>query len=424
MSKLYKNATILDGTKKMKPFIGDILVENGIIKQVGKIDGEGEDLSGKYIIPGLINLHVHVPANGFPKDKQTDTKKLVKILMSNSLTRLIGKKIMEEPMVKNELYSGTTTIRAVGGVGHFDSETRDAVNAGKVVGPRMIVCDSAVTIPKGHMEGTVSVGCEKDEDFIKAIEENVKAGVDWIKIMITGGVLDATVRGEPGEMKMNAHQVKLCCDVAHKHGLKVCAHVESPQGIICALDNGVDSIEHGAKMSDETIEKFKKLNRALVCTISPTVPLAKFDPSVSGATEVQIYNTEVLFEGILEATKKCRKAGVTIGLGTDVGCPYITHYDMWRELEYYHKLVGASREETLYIGTLANAKILGLEKEIGSIEEGKSADFVVLDKNPLEGFAAIRDPRLVVFKGKEYTEKPQKNEKCEKYLDEYLEKLN
>ena len=426
MKKVYRNATVLDGTKNMVEKVADILVEDGVIKKVGVVSEKCAevDCQGKFIIPGLINLHVHIPANGFPKDKPTDNKKLVKILMSNGFTRWVGKKIMEEPMVKDELFSGVTTFRAVGGVGHYDSETRDAINASKLVGPRMIVCDSAVTIPNGHMEGTVAIGCHSDEEFIEKIEENIKAGVDWIKIMITGGVLDATVRGEPGEMKMNAHQVKICCDTAHKHGLKVCAHVESPMGIKVALENGVDTIEHGAAMDDETLKMFIDKGASLVCTISPTVPLAKFDPEVSKATEVQIYNTEVLFNGILEATKKCLNAGVTVGLGTDVGCPFVTHYDMWRELEYTHKLVGIDRLRVLHIATLVNASIIGVDKETGSIEEGKSADFIILNSNPMDGFDAIRDPRMVVFKGKEYTQKPKKNEICEKYLDEYLNKLN
>jgi len=322
------------------------------------------------------------------------------------------------------LMSGCTTIRAVGGVDHFDTQIRDEINAGKIVGPRIIACDQAVTIPNGHMEGTVAVGCQSDEDFIKNIEENVKAGVDWIKIMITGGVLDATVRGEPGEMKMNAHQVKICCDTAHKHGLKVCAHTESPMGIKVALENGVDSIEHGAKIDDETLKLFKKTKKALVCTISPAVPLAKFDPSVSKASEVQVFNTEVLFEGILDATKKCIDNDVPVGLGTDVGCPFVTHYDMWRELEYLHKLVHVDRTTSLYCATLSNAQILGIDKETGSLEKGKSADFIVSSKNPLDGFDALRKLDYVVFKGKEYKDPVvEKNEICEKYLDEYMETL-
>ena len=426
MKKIYKNVNILDGTKNMELQENMMIaVEDGKIVSVSNNDPdvEGEDLGGKYVIPGLINLHVHTPGNGFPKKKQTDSRKVAKLVMSNGLLQLIGKKMCKDG-VQTELLSGTTTIRTVGGLGHFDSELRDKIAQGKIDGPRIISCDMAVTIPNGHMEGSVAYGANSDEDFVNFIENNVKSGVDWIKIMITGGVLDAKVKGEPGEMKMNAEQVKLCCDTAHRLGKKVCAHVESPKGVEVAINNGVDSIEHGSAMSEETVKLFKDNNRVLVCTLSPAVPLAKFDPEVTGGNEIQRYNSEVLLEGIIDATKKCLEAGVKVGLGTDTVCPFITHYDMWRELEYVHYLCGIDRKECLYLATLNNAEIIDVDKETGSIEEGKSAEFMVVDDNPLDGFDTIRKPAMVVFKGKEFRN-PQvkKSLEAEARLDEYLNTL-
>ena len=426
MKKVYKNVNILDGTKGMKLQEGMMLtVVDGKIAAIEKNDpnAEGQDMYGMYLLPGLINLHVHTPGNGFPKKKQTDSKKTAKLVMSNPLLQQIGKKMCKDGVV-TELMSGTTTIRTVGGLGHFDSELRDKVAKGKMDGPRIIACDQAVTIPGGHMEGSVAFGAASDEEFIKFVEDNCKYGVDWIKIMITGGVLDAKVKGEPGEMKMNEHQIKICCDTAHKFGKKVCAHVESPQGIIAAINNGVDSIEHGSAVTDEVVQQFKDLNRVLVCTLSPAIPLAKFKPEVTGGNDIQVYNSEVLLEGIIEATKKCLKAGVKVGLGTDTVCPFITHYDMWRELEYVHKLCDVERRDALYLGTLNNAEILGIENETGSIEVGKSAEFMVVEKNPLLGFDAIRKPELVVFKGKEFV-RPQvkKSPEAEMYLDNFMATL-
>ena len=114
-----------------------------------------------------------------------------------------------------------------------------------------------------------------------------------------------------------------------------------------------------------------------------------------------------------------------MGLGTDTVCPFITHYDMWRELEYFHKLVGVSRNFALHTGTLINASILGIENETGSIEVGKSADFVVTDENPLTyGFSTIRKPYLVHFKNQQFLQpKIKKNKICEKELDNYLATL-
>ena len=426
MAKVYKNVNILDGTKNMelqKDMM--ITVSGGKITDIRKNDPsvEGIDLGGKYVIPGLINLHVHTPGNGFPKKKQTDSKKVAKLVMSNVLFQQIGKYLCKDA-IKTELLSGTTTIRTVGGLGHFDSQLRDKVAANKLVGPRIVSCDSAITIPGGHMEGSVAYGAKDDDDFVRFIADNVNANVDWIKIMITGGVLDAKVKGEPGEMKMTPEQVKLCCETAHRLGKKVCAHVESPKGVEVAIENGVDSIEHGSAMTDEIVEMIKSKNKVLVCTLSPAIPLAKFDPVVTGGNDIQRYNSEVLLEGIIEGTKKCLKAGVKVGLGTDTVCPFITHYDMWRELEYAHYLCDLDRKECLYLATLNNAEIIDVDEETGSIEVGKYADFIVVNDNPLDGFDTIRNPQLVVFKGTEY-EKPQvkKSPVAEQYLDEYLSTL-
>ena len=426
MRTTYKNVNILDGTKDMQLQENMMItVTGGKITEIKKNDPnvEGIDLGGKYIIPGLINLHVHTPGNGFPKKKQTDSKKVAKIVMSNKLFQQIGKYLCKNA-VKTELLSGTTTIRTVGGLGNIDSELRDKVSANKLLGPRIISCDQAITIPGGHMEGSVAYGALDDDDFVRFIANNVNAGCDWIKIMITGGVLDAKVKGEPGEMKMTPEQVKLCCETAHRLGKRVCAHVESPKGVEVAIENGVDSIEHGSAMSDEIVKKFKELNRVLVCTLSPAIPLAKFDPTVTGGNDIQRYNSEVLLEGIIDGTKKCIKAGVKVGLGTDTVCPFVTHYDMWRELEYAHYLCELDRKYCLYLATLNNAEIIDVDKETGSIEIGKSADFIVVNDNPLDGFDTIRNPEMVVFKGQEYKNpKVKKSPEAEARLDEYLASL-
>ena len=426
MKKIYRNVNILDGTEDMKlQERMRVVVEDGKILSICKDDGsmEGEDLSRRYMIPGLINLHVHLPGSGFPKKKQSDSRKLVRLVMSNALLREIGKKICSGSL-KTQLLSGTTTIRTVGGLGHMDSDLRDQIKAGKTAGPRVITSDQAVTVPGGHMEGSVAYGAKDDQDFVRFIKENVDYGTDWIKIMITGGVLDAKVKGEPGEMRMSEQQVKLCCDTAHQLGKKVCAHVESPKGIETALNCGVDTIEHGAAMDDRLLKKFKDSGSVLICTLSPAVPLAKFDPSVTGGNEIQRYNSEVLLEGIVEATKKCLKEGIKVGLGTDTVCPFITHYDMWRELEYVHYLCNIDRKTCLYLATLNNAGIVGLGGVTGSIEEGKAAEFVITDKNPLEGFDTIREPYMVVFGNKEYLKpRVKKSPVAEEYLDGYLNTL-
>ena len=241
---------------------------------------------------------------------------------------------------------------------------------------------------------------------------------DLIKLMITGGVLDAKKKGEPGELKMPPEYVRTACGEAHRLGLPVAAHVESPEGVRVALENGVDTIEHGAKPDEEILRLFRERGAAQVATLSAAVPYARFDRSVSKATEMEQYNGEVVLEGIIECAKACLAAGIPVGLGTDTGCPYITHYDMWREVRYFHTFCGVSNAFALHTATLGNAKIAGIDGITGSLTPGKSADLIVAAGNPLEDLEALRHVSMVTMRGKLFRDpKVRKMPDCERELD-------
>lgn len=371
-------------------------------------------------MPGLINLHVHLPGSGFPKKKEQDSTKAAKLVMSNPLTRMVGMK-MCEGFAKTELMSGVTTIRTVGGLGNFDSMIRDKINAGKIVGPRMLVSNMAVSVEGGHMAGSVAYAAGSEEECRSLVRKIAAEKPDWIKLMITGGVLDAKVKGEPGVLKMPPEYVRACCEEAHKAGFRVAAHTESPEGVRVALENGVDTIEHGAALDVHTIGLFHKRKACDICTISPAIPLAKFDRGLTNSTEMMQYNGNIVLEGIVSAAKTCLENGIPVGLGTDSACPFVTHYDMWREVYYFHKYVGVSPAFALHTATKRNAKIVGIEKETGSIEVGKSADFLIVEKNPLKDLSVLRAPYMVVMRGRVF-EKPvvKKNAVCERELDKCL----
>lgn len=352
MKHAYINGIILDGSKEMEPQQDKVIltdgenieaiVEKAQIEDKDLTEYEITDLAGNYIMPGLINLHLHLPATGKPKKKQQDPVKLVKLLTSNALLRKLALNLCASS-AKTQLLSGVTTIRTVGGVLDFDSKIRDQIKAGKLIGPRILSCDMAVSVEGGHMAHSLAYVANSAEEaaaYVRKIAENKP---DWIKLMITGGVLDAKVKGEPGELKMPPEYVKAACDAAHELGLKVAAHVESPEGVKCALANGVDSIEHGAAADAEMIALFKEHHACLIATISPALPYANFDREVSHITETEQYNGQVVFNGILDCAKACLENDIPVGLGTDTGCPYVTHYDMWRELNYYHKYCGVSQ---------------------------------------------------------------------------------
>ena len=408
-----------------------ILVENERITEILPAEEAGKrnlkasgyeeiDLQGKYILPGLINMHVHLAGNGKPQKKQRDNEALVKKIMSNGLTKAIAYH-MVCGFAKDELYSGVTTIRTVGGLGDFDTRLRDDIAAGKKPGPRILAANEGISVPGGHMAGSVAIAAGSIEEALQHLEIAKAQKVDLVKLMITGGVLDAKEKGVPGELKMAPEMVKAVCDKAHAMGYKVAAHVESPKGVKVALQNGVDSIEHGAKADEEMIALFKEHNAFLCTTLSPALPYALFDRSITNASEVEQFNGNVVFEGIIDCAKAAIANDIPVVLGNDVGCPWITQYDFWRELYYFHKYVGVSNTFALYTATCRGAEMVGIGDITGTLEPGKCADMIVVEKNPLEDIRALRNVDMVVSQGKVLrSPKVKKKQIVETELDKFL----
>lgn len=408
-----------------------ILVENERITEILPAEEAGKrnlkasgyeeiDLQGKYILPGLINMHVHLAGNGKPQKKQRDNEALVKKIMSNGLTKAIAYH-MVCGFAKDELYSGVTTIRTVGGLGDFDTRLRDDIAVGKKPGPRILAANEGISVPGGHMAGSVAIAAGSIEEALQHLEIAKAQKVDLVKLMITGGVLDAKEKGVPGELKMAPEMVKAVCDKAHAMGYKVAAHVESPKGVKVALQNGVDSIEHGAKADEEMIALFKEHNAFLCTTLSPALPYALFDRSITNASEVEQFNGNVVFEGIIDCAKAAIANDIPVVLGNDVGCPWITQYDFWRELYYFHKYVGVSNTFALYTATCRGAEMAGIGDITGTLEPGKCADMIVVEKNPLEDIRALRNVDMVVSQGKVLrSPKVKKKQIVETELDKFL----
>lgn len=426
MKYAYINGNILDGNESMTPKKGMMILTVGkVIKSVGPAGEIPEgfeiiDLEGSTIMPGLINLHVHLPATGKPSKKQKDSAKTARLMTSNALMRKILLTLCEGS-ARTQLMSGVTTIRTVGGINDVDTHIRDLINEGKIVGPRILAADMAVSVPSGHMAGSVSYIAGSPEEARSYVRLIAKNKPDLIKLMITGGVLDAKKKGEPGELKMPPETIKAACDEAHSLGYYVAAHVESPEGVRAALENGVDTIEHGAKPDEEILKLFKDRGAKLITTLSPALPYALFDREVSHASEMEQFNGTVVFEGIKECANACLEAGIPVGLGTDAGCPYITHYDTWRELNYMHKYCGVSTSFALYSVTKGNAEIAGIGDVTGTIEAGKDADLIVTKGDPLEDLTVLRDPEMVVTRGSIIRDpKVKKVPEIEKELDRFL----
>ncbi|MFA6844282.1 MAG: amidohydrolase family protein [Sphaerochaetaceae bacterium] len=382
-----------------------VLVKDGMIEMVGAKgdaprDYEVIDLGGRYLLPGMVNLHAHLFGTGKPAKNLgggSSQKNLVAFVNSP-----IGRPVIDNMVkkhVRQALASGVTTIRSSGDFAYSDVRVRDLINKGRMAGPRLLVPGPAITCIGGHGDGTFAKTSDDPKVLQSFVEERKAHNVDWIKICVTGGVMDAKVKGEPGIVKMTAEQTKAVCDKAHELGYRVASHTESSQGIKVALENGVDTIEHGSLLDEELVSQFLNRGAAFIVTTSPALPLAKLPSSVTQLNDLCTYNSGVLLEHMIGGAKMALSNGIPVGLGTDESCPLVTPYSMAREIFYFAKYYGVSNSFALFTGTLGNARIAGIDKTTGSIEQGKCADLIILKDNPLKDLKALRHVDMVMAKG-------------------------
>ena len=318
-----------------------------------------------------------------------------------------------------------TTVRSVGDPGFADVDVRDAINAGKYQGPRLLTSGVGVTVPNGHGAGLFANIAKTPKQAREIVRDCFARKCDLVKLFITGGVFDAEKEGEPGVLRMSPEIAAAAVDEAHKLGMATAAHIESAEGVRVGLEAGVDTIEHGADLTPELIALFEEngvgRKSSLTCTVSPALPFVELDPEKTHSTEIQKVNGNIVYKGIVHAAQAALEAGIPVGLGTDSACPYVTHYDMWREVVYFERIIGAPRKLALHTATLGNARILGLGDETGSIEAGKAADLIVLDENPLNNLEALRQVKMVMARGKLVSRLSVKHlPELDRELDEFL----
>lgn len=411
MAYVFTHATVLDGTADMEPRPNATVVVNdeGRIAAIGAAEeivppanAQEIDLKGAYLAPGLVNLHVHLCGSGKPTSAGA-AGDLIDKVVGNPIGMWYLRRIIKKH-AQQQLASGVTTVRSVGDPGFADVDVRDAINAGKYQGPRLLTSGVGVTVPNGHGAGLFAHIAKTPEQAREIVRDCFARKCDLVKLFITGGVFDAEKEGEPGVLRMSPEIAAAAVDEAHKLGMATAAHIESAEGVRVGLEAGVDTIEHGADLTPELIELFKEngvgRKSSLTCTVSPALPFVELDPEKTHSTEIQKVNGSIVYKGIVHAAQAALEAGIPVGLGTDSACPYVTHYDMWREAVYFERIVGAPRKLALHTATLGNARILELGDETGSIEVGKAADLIVLDGNPLENLEALRQVKMVMARGK------------------------
>ena len=384
MKKLFKNGKVVDVVNK-KVVEADILVEDGIIAAVGKDievprNVKTVDLKGSTVLPGLFNCHVHITSEPDPRKESPKTDAGMTIQAINNL--------------QLHLSSGVTYIRDVGSANFIDIELRDAVASGKVNGPDMQVSGRCICMTGGHGWST---GREADgaDECRKAAREMLRAGADWIKVMATGGVMTKGV--EPGAEQLTVEEMAAIVEEAHKKGALTCTHAQGNTGIKNALKAGIDSIEHGIYLDDESIGTMLEQGSWLVPTLCAPHFILKYGIA-GGVPEYAVRKTEIVHDDHFASFKKAYRAGVKCACGTDAGTPYNPHNGTPYELMLMVKS-GLTPFEAIETATLNSAKLMGVESSLGTIEVGKKAHFAIFRKDPTEDIQNIADCQMTVKNG-------------------------
>jgi len=355
-----------------------ILVEDGRFKKIGRdvevpAAAEEIDLQGKTVLPGLIDAHIHSlsDASANPHQNMEEENDAVTILKA-------------QKSLRKTLSIGITYVRDLGGPNYYDLGLRDAEINGIIQSPRLQVAGKMITMTGGH---GYRIGREADgvADLRKAAREQLRAGVDVVKIMATGGVMTEGV--EPGSPQLTEAEMRVAVEEAHKAGRKTASHAQGTIGIQNAVRAGIDSIEHGIFLDDETVAMMIERGTFLVPTLVAPYWIVEYGVE-NGVPKYAVEKAKRVIDSHLASFELARKAGVKIAMGTDAGTPFNKHGKNTYELK---KMVeaGMSPKEAIQAATTGGSELLGIDDNYGSIVEGKVADMVVVAGNPANNIEVI-----------------------------------
>ena len=398
MKYAFKNGIVIDGTRTMEPKTGLVVLTEdtkiaAVISEDTAFDQDFEiiDLNGQYIMPGLINIYGNLCGSGNPK------KSMFPSFKKND------KKHRER--LSTALKSGITTYMCADDFNDYVVNLRNEVNENRFMGPRMFVSGHSVSLD------------DTDENYAQEAVHRVRAVSERKPDFISLDIFDH----ESLSLKMGADAIRSACLEAQDLNLSVISKAENTDAVRVALKNGIDAIVHGASQDMETLALYKNNHAFIIPALSSLIPKAFFDKTLLKITEIEQYNAKVVYDGAVDGLKTALENNIPIGIGTDAGNQYVTHYNMWRELVYLSKALDMDNRHLLYLATSNNAQLLGMGNVAGTVKAGKFADLLILRENPLENLEALKTISKIIVRGElvenlNYKSFPKVDELLDKYM--------
>jgi len=396
LKTIIKNANLIDGLASEPTEGVNLLIDNGTIADIGpEVDcdkpGVSIDAGGKTVMPGLIDAHLHLMGiRGYnPVLVYTEPPFL-------RATRGVAD-------VRKLIEAGFTAVRCAGS--NLSVSLKKAVEEGMIPGPRIIASNLAISQTAGHGDMHMlppewltgpyfsSRIADGPDDCRRAAREQIREGAGVIKIMTTGGVLSE--RDSPTQAQFVDEEVAAMVEEAHRVGLKVMSHAQSPMGIQLALRNGVDTIEHAIYLDDETIDLLLEKSTVVVPTFAIADAVVKYG-AAAGLPEYALRKSEESHKAHMESIRKAFEAGVKIAAGTDFPGPAgVAHGDNAVELEILVKQLDFTPMEAIVSATRVGAEALGMEDEIGTLIPGKAADLLIVNGDPIQDITILKDKSAI-----------------------------